>query len=169
MNRLVPAALIVLFFGLAVGAGFGELRDDVGFYPDEPPPEGFKLNMRLAEPSLPVPPEQAVPWKPPATKFSKRFVEAVATLFRQGLADPRGCQYDFGPRGSETRTDPRPIVFGSRFRHPSTVGGFAVCQGQTWIAGPINCVNLYAICDCDNPTLKAPWRMDESARSIGIR
>ena len=93
MNRLVPAALIVLFCGSALGAGFGELRDDVELYPDEPPPEGFKLNMRLAEPSLPAPPEQAAPWKPPATKFSNRFIEAVATLFRQGLADPRGCQY----------------------------------------------------------------------------
>ena len=50
-------------------------------------------NLRLASKPIPTPPEQAATWKAPETKLSKDFVSATATLFRQGLADPRGCEY----------------------------------------------------------------------------
>jgi hypothetical protein len=52
-----------------------------------PPPPNFTGT------SLPEPPQQHAPWTPPATTLSGNFVSAVTTLFDQGLADPRGCEY----------------------------------------------------------------------------
>jgi hypothetical protein len=54
---------------------------------------------RLQGDSLPVPPQQSAPWTPPKTRLSSRLVAAARTLFAQGLADPRGCEY----RQIETR------------------------------------------------------------------
>ena len=54
--------------------------------------ESSKL-LRLAGESIPAPPQQAVAWKAPETNLSKEFVSATATLFQQGLADLRGCEY----------------------------------------------------------------------------
>ncbi len=75
--------------GLALGragAGlFGPSRVETRTTSTKPP--------RLAGDSLPVPPRQAAAWKAPETKLSKEFVSATATLFQQGLADPRGCEY----------------------------------------------------------------------------
>lgn len=48
---------------------------------------------RAAEPILPTPPRQAELWKAPATTLPRFFVSASASLFEQGLADPRGCDY----------------------------------------------------------------------------
>lgn len=45
------------------------------------------------EPTLPTPPRQAEPWGPPPTSLPRFLVSATATLFDQGLADPRGCEY----------------------------------------------------------------------------
>jgi hypothetical protein len=42
---------------------------------------------------LPTPPRQADPWSPPATSLPGFLVSATRTLFDQGLADPRGCDY----------------------------------------------------------------------------
>ena len=42
---------------------------------------------------LPDPPRQKEPWTPPETKLPRFLVAATATLFDQGLADPRGCEY----------------------------------------------------------------------------
>ena len=42
---------------------------------------------------LPQPPQQHTPWTPPATTMPEEFVTATETLFAQGLADPRGCDY----------------------------------------------------------------------------
>ena len=39
------------------------------------------------------PPQQTAAWTAPQTKLPKVFVSATAALFRQGLADPRGCRY----------------------------------------------------------------------------
>lgn len=43
--------------------------------------------------SLPKPPRQEEPWTPPETRLPRFLVSATATLFEQGLADPRDCEY----------------------------------------------------------------------------
>ncbi len=43
--------------------------------------------------TIPEPPRQREPWQPPATTLPRFLVSASATLFEQGLADPRGCEY----------------------------------------------------------------------------
>jgi hypothetical protein len=49
--------------------------------------------VRAEEPTLPVPPQQNAPWNPPETSLPRFLNTATATLFEQGLADPRGCEY----------------------------------------------------------------------------
>jgi len=49
--------------------------------------------VRAEEPALPTPPRQTAPWTPPETNLPRSLVEAAQTLFDQGLADPRGCEY----------------------------------------------------------------------------
>ena len=53
------------------------------------PPPG----VRYAAGYLPVPPRQHRRWSSPKTKLPDAFVDATRVLFRQGLADPRGCDY----------------------------------------------------------------------------
>ena len=48
---------------------------------------------RLERPKIPDPPRQKDPWQPPATTLPTSLVNASATLFEQGLADSRGCDY----------------------------------------------------------------------------
>jgi hypothetical protein len=40
-----------------------------------------------------VPPEQTEPWIAPATKLDPVILRAIAELFDDGMADPRGCEY----------------------------------------------------------------------------
>ena len=52
----------------------------------------------LAEPTLPAPPRQGDPWEPPAApegtaEIPAEAIDVARTLFAQGLADPRGCEY----------------------------------------------------------------------------
>lgn len=47
----------------------------------------------IARADEPTPPQQGAPWTPPETSLPKEFVAAARTLFEQGLADPRGCEY----------------------------------------------------------------------------
>ena len=42
---------------------------------------------------LPIPPQQGQPWTPPVTGLPQEVVDAVKTVFDEGLADPRGCEY----------------------------------------------------------------------------
>src|SRR5262245_33991890 len=42
---------------------------------------------------MPVPPQQNMPWTPPAEPFPEKLLTATVKLFEQGLADPRGCEY----------------------------------------------------------------------------
>lgn len=44
-------------------------------------------------PALPTPPQQSEPWTPPETRLPRFMTTAARTLFEQGLADPRGCEY----------------------------------------------------------------------------
>jgi hypothetical protein len=43
--------------------------------------------------SAPVPPEQSQQWEPPSTTLPPVAIDAVAQLFKDGLPDPRGCEY----------------------------------------------------------------------------
>ena len=54
---------------------------------------GTPSHQRIASPSIPGLPQQTAVWNAPETKLPKEFASAACTLFRQGLADPRGCQY----------------------------------------------------------------------------
>jgi hypothetical protein len=42
---------------------------------------------------FPEPPQQQARWEVSANIFSSELVSATKTLFEQGLADPRGCDY----------------------------------------------------------------------------
>jgi hypothetical protein len=49
--------------------------------------------VKFAGKSIPDPPRQQEPWTPPRTKLPQFLVAATSTLFDQGMADPRGCEY----------------------------------------------------------------------------
>ena len=53
----------------------------------------FRQAPRFEGATIPDPPRQREPWQPPATALPRFLVGASATLFEQGLADPRGCDY----------------------------------------------------------------------------
>ncbi len=42
---------------------------------------------------IPDPPQQKQPWTPPESRLPRFLINATSTLFDQGLADPRGCEY----------------------------------------------------------------------------
>ena len=48
---------------------------------------------RFAGKTIPEPPSQGKPWTAPATKLPRFLLSATASLFEQGVADPRGCEY----------------------------------------------------------------------------
>ena len=50
-------------------------------------------STRFEGSTIPDPPRQREPWRPPATTLPKLLISASATLFDQGLADPRGYDY----------------------------------------------------------------------------
>jgi hypothetical protein len=74
-RRTVALVSLVAFFALPV------------FAQDEHP------SPRFAGDGIPAPPQQEEPWSPPDTSLPKALVSATETLFRAGLADPRGCEY----------------------------------------------------------------------------
>ena len=43
--------------------------------------------------NVPAPPGQTQPWTPSATTLPSAVVDAVTQLFKDGLPDPRGCEY----------------------------------------------------------------------------
>jgi hypothetical protein len=51
------------------------------------------LTGATTDQAIPVPPEQSQPWTPPPTKLAPVVVSAITELFKDGLADPRGCEY----------------------------------------------------------------------------
>src|SRR5207248_61281 len=85
-------------------------------------------SARAEEPALPTPPRQAEPWSSPATGLPRFLVSATVTLFEQGLADPRGCDYRkvrvtvgsvWGGKGGEVATSGwvLPTAAGAKARH----------------------------------------------------
>ena len=46
-----------------------------------------------AEPAIPIPPAETLPWTPPENHLPPLVVSATQELFDEGLADPRGCEY----------------------------------------------------------------------------
>jgi hypothetical protein len=74
MNRLV---LVVLLGMVAAGAA-----------------PTYRADQSAGNASaIPVAPEQSLPWTPPPTKLAPVVVSAITELFRDGMADPRGCEY----------------------------------------------------------------------------
>jgi hypothetical protein len=43
--------------------------------------------------SFPAPPQQGQPWQPPAGKLPEKWASAVQELLKEGIVDPRGCEY----------------------------------------------------------------------------
>ena len=60
---------------------------------EQPAEEPQRRAQRLAGKTIPDSPNQGKPWTPPATKLPRSLVDATATLFDLGAADPRGCDY----------------------------------------------------------------------------
>ncbi len=59
----------------------------------EPDEKEFRPAPRFEGSTIPEPPRQHEPWTPPETALPRFMIRASATLFEQGLADPRGCDY----------------------------------------------------------------------------
>ena len=78
MQRAVAALTVLLVAGGLLVAVTGEA---------DRPPEPLRGQW------IPASPQQAAPWQPPASDLPEVFVSATTALFRQGLADPRGCRY----------------------------------------------------------------------------
>ncbi|MGP0064527.1 MAG: hypothetical protein ACLQGP_13130 [Isosphaeraceae bacterium] len=53
----------------------------------------FRPAPRFEGATIPEPPRQKEPWRSPSTSLPRFLVNASATLFGQGLSDPRGCDY----------------------------------------------------------------------------
>jgi hypothetical protein len=70
-------------------------------------PREVRRAPRFEGATIPDPPRQHEPWQPPETKLPRFLIDASATLFEDGLADPRNCDYraiEIGI-GIVTRTD----------------------------------------------------------------
>jgi hypothetical protein len=86
---LMTKDLLLLLVALTVQAGPGA--------DERRPAPKFEGKM------IPDPPRQKEPWPPSQTKLPRFLVSAMAALFEQGMADPRGCEYrevDVGERHS---------------------------------------------------------------------
>src|SRR6266496_2266041 len=107
LSRLRYSTLLLgAFFCLESGAQFLA----IGQYETKAPVPVFHGDM------IPSPPKQRAPWRPPATSLPVKFVTATATLFDQGLADPRDCEY----RQIEVVVE-------------SVWGGAGVCKVHGWV------------------------------------
>ena len=74
--------------------------------------------------AIPEPPEQGKPWTAPATGLPKFLVNATSYLFKQGVADPRGCEYRQVEIGQYSITKARGFVLPERADIP---GRFVIC------------------------------------------
>ena len=52
-----------------------------------------QVSPKFERDSIPVPPAQNQPWKPPLTTLPTVVVSSCQDLFDAGLSDPRGCEY----------------------------------------------------------------------------
>jgi hypothetical protein len=79
--------------------------------------------------NLPAPPKQNSAWNAPATSLPSNYLSASTTLFEQGLADPRGCEYreiEVGT-GSVWRGDGGVVTTHGWVLPETNSGNFAVC------------------------------------------
>jgi hypothetical protein len=83
----------------------------------------------VADPGLPTPPHQKLPWTPPKSDVPETFVTAAAKLFDLGLADPRGCEYRAVTLHCPSRWTDDPVVRTNAWVLPGGIGArrFAVC------------------------------------------
>jgi hypothetical protein len=56
-------------------------------------PQEYRRAPKFEGNMIPEPPSQGEPWTAPPTKLPKFLVGATGSLFEQGVADPRGCEY----------------------------------------------------------------------------
>ncbi len=55
--------------------------------------DGLRPTQPMHDPKMPDPPRQSQTWTPPKSALPRFLVKATATLFEQGMPDPRGCEY----------------------------------------------------------------------------
>ena len=95
--------------------------------------------------TIPDPPSQGFPWTPPATKLLRALVNATASLFELGAADPRGCDY------REVEVDEWRVVTKARGfvmpERPGVAGRFVV--GWDGVVRPALSVGAKADLDSD--------------------
>jgi hypothetical protein len=84
LRKIRRAAALVLALAALVIPVTGWLHGQVRKFLPAPRFEGA---------TIPDPPRQGQPWTPPETSLPRFLVRASATLFEQGLADPRGGDY----------------------------------------------------------------------------
>ena len=81
--------------------------------------------------ALPTPPQQGAAWNPGHGIVPEKWIDAARTLFQQGLADPRGCEYReievvvgsvWGGSGAVVKTHGWVLP-----REPAWTQDFAVC------------------------------------------
>ena len=101
---------LTLLAGIFLCLGFGPHSRALGQCELKVPAPVFNAD------TIPSTPSQTAVWKPPATLLPEKFVTATTTLFDQGLADPRDCEY----RQIE-------VVSGSVW------GGASVCKMHGWV------------------------------------
>ncbi len=81
---MVARTLLGAIMGLAVAGPYVVAKEL---------PEAPKPGVLFTGTVLPTPPKQGQPWSPPASKLSKAWDTAVQEMLKQGIADPRGCEY----------------------------------------------------------------------------
>ena len=101
---------------LALGAGIGACDGDALR-------RGPTGDAAQAQAFLPLPPRQKDPWTPPSDALEAMATSAIAALFEQGLADPRGAAY-------------REIAV--RVRSPW--GSEKLVRTRGWVIGPASAV-----------------------------
>lgn len=94
----VPFILATSPLLVAALAGCRSTKAVAGAQPSPGAPvEHTASQAAVAAPFLPPPPRQAASWTPPSGKDAEGLplplLSATETLFAQGLADPRGCEY----------------------------------------------------------------------------
>ena len=122
--------------------------------------------LRTAE--LPRPPGQAQPWRPPATAMPAFFVEAATTLFSQGFADPRWCDYrevelagEAGPSGDPK--NPRPVTH-AWVLPTGSIDGPRFVVAWNGLVYPLGSLGVGADLEADVQTLVARARESREAR-----
>lgn len=131
LTAVLLALPFLLLFLRAAGAPPPVTPAPPPVVPAPPPLQDRAPTPVSAAALLPDPPRQNDPWTPPATTLPPDFLAATKTLFRQGLADPRGGEYREITVQGETRwrgeVKPTQVHGWVLPRVPGEARTFAVC------------------------------------------